>query len=774
MSNPASTLLARFFAFVVAKRRLVIAFYALLLPPAAWYAVQVRQDNAIDRLIVPGDPDYVRNTEFRKVFGSGEYAVLVAEANDPFSVPVLERLDRIETALGAIPGVEVSSALSVFRRAKAGFEATPEQAEAFRKFATGTELLRRQGMVGDGFLAIALVLDVAGSDARREKIAAIDRALEATGAASPPLSALRKVGQPYVAVALDDDTQRSNPRYFPLFGALIVALNLALYRSARTLAAFLITLGVCMAVSVGFIGVTGGTFSIVSPMVPMTILVTVTATLVYVHSRFVDCPPGADVERHRIFALENKFLACTASIAATAVGFAALAVSDIRPIREMGIWVAVGLALSWVVVFTLFPALQKVLRTPTRGEAQAQGPWFLRLADRLPGWSYTWRWPLVLGSIVASALGAVALFGAPGVAQPMPLLTNPLEYMSRSSPVYHDTRRLEPVLPGLSITEVWLKGTVGTFSEPDVLTGLHGFQQALEKDPDVGAAISATTILRMMRYIAGEGDGWPADAEARDALAADLEGLLPTEPMLQRFVQKHSIAQTHVSVVTRVVEHEGFQALEKRIRERWAEAVKASPALAPVSVEIVGLTPLQAKMSQNLVPTLVESFVLTVVIIFGTFLLIFRSGPARIMAMIPSIFSILVMFGVMRATGMLLNVATILIASTVLGTSENDQIHFFYHFLEKRKEAGVEEALRHTLVVSGRAILFATLINAGGFLAFALADLPPMRQFGILSALAFVLSMVADFTALPAALWILFRQKPASARVATEDAPAPG
>ena len=34
---------------------------------------------------------------------------------------------------------------------------------------------------------------------------------------------------------------------------------------------------------------------------------------------------------------------------------------------------------------------------------------------------------------------------------------------------------------------------------------------------------------------------------------------------------------------------------------------------------------------------------------------------------------------------------------------------------------------------------------------------------GILAATAFVLSMIADFTALPAALWILFREKPRDA-----------
>jgi hypothetical protein len=166
-------------------------------------------------------------------------------------------------------------------------------------------------------------------------------------------------------------------------------------------------------------------------------------------------------------------------------------------------------------------------------------------------------------------------------------------------------------------------------------------------------------------------------------------------------------------------------------------------------------------MAQSLVPTLVESFTLTVVIIFVTFLVVFRSGSARLMAMIPSLFAILVMFLVMRLTGMQLNVATILIASTVLGTSENDQIHFFYHYQEGgRMGFSVQQALRHTLTVAGRAIVFATLINASGFLAFALSDLPPLRQFGVLAALAFALSMIADFTALPAALWILSGERP--------------
>jgi predicted RND superfamily exporter protein len=63
------------------------------------------------------------------------------------------------------------------------------------------------------------------------------------------------------------------------------------------------------------------------------------------------------------------------------------------------------------------------------------------------------------------------------------------------------------------------------------------------------------------------------------------------------------------------------------------------------------------------------------------------------------------------------------------------------------------------LLVAGRPIAFATLINAGGFLALTFSDLPALRQFGIVSASAFVLALLADFTALLGALWILSRHR---------------
>ena len=64
------------------------------------------------------------------------------------------------------------------------------------------------------------------------------------------------------------------------------------------------------------------------------------------------------------------------------------------------------------------------------------------------------------------------------------------------------------------------------------------------------------------------------------------------------------------------------------------------------------------------------------------------------------------------------------------------------------------------MLIAGRSIFFATLINTAGFLAFGMSELPPIREFALLAARAFMLSMIADFTALPGAVWRVFKDRP--------------
>jgi hypothetical protein len=198
--------------------------------------------------------------------------------------------------------------------------------------------------------------------------------------------------------------------------------------------------------------------------------------------------------------------------------------------------------------------------------------------------------------------------------------------------------------------------------------------------------------------------------------------------------------------------------MRKFVQDTWSASQASDPVLRRVRGQLAGKGVLSGDITERLLPTLTQSFAITASVIFLAFLVVFRSPSARLMTMIPSFFAILAVFIVMRVVAIPLNIATILIGSTILGATENDQVHFFYHLQEGRTSHATRGALRHAMLTAGRPIIFATLINTSGFLALALSDLPPMRQFGVVSASAFVLALLADFTALPAALWILNRR----------------
>jgi predicted RND superfamily exporter protein len=736
--------LSRLLAAIVSARVPVLVVAAVLVAAAAHRAMHIPSGGGIERLIAPSDPDYAATRAFQRIFPEPQVVLVLLESDHPWSPASLARLEAAEAALRGAPHLTVFSAVDVLRRVRPG--AGPAELE---RLAAGTPFFRRQGLAGDRFLALVVDLDVHGAAERDAALATLDARLAQAGP-------VRKIGSPLVTSWLERQSSAASARAFPVFAILLVGFVLFLYRSWRALAAIGLSLGAAVTLGVAAGGLLGFTFTIVSVLVPLTILVTTLATLVYVHSRFVDQPPGLSLEAHHVAALRNKLLPVTASMLAAALGFAALAVSRIRPIREMGLWTAAGLVLSWLVAFTVFPALQRVLRTPTGRTVRVRGALYDRVAARLPGFTFRHRWALAGAGLAVCVAGAVALFGVPGVVRGMSVSVDTLEYLDPATALRRDLLWFRQNVMDLNVARVWIHLPGPSATDPGVLQAVDRLQSALEATPDVSAVTGPTTPLRLRRHFAGRGEALPGDPREFAAAVADVEELL-LRGDLGGFIDR-GLSDLQISVQFGHGDAAGYAALARRVNDAWAAVQRTHPALRGAELHVVGQTLLQAKVGAALVPTLAESFGLTVALIFTVFLFLFRSGLERLLAMIPSLFALLATFLGMRLLGGALNVATIIIATTIVGTTENDQIHFFHHMHERG--ARVEERLRHALRVSGRAIVFATFINAAGFVGLAFSRFPPLRQFGVISAGAFLLALVADFTALPAALWIASRQRP--------------
>ena len=588
------------------------------------------------------------------MFGGGEFALLLVDADDPFAPGVVERVDRLERALAGIPGLDVNSLLSVFRRARAGFEPTPEQVAALRTFVTGTDLLRRQGLVGDHYLAIALTLEVGEPAERHALLAAIDAALRPVEADPGPIRGIHRLGQPCVNAYLDETCRRTP--------ALLRALRGLPRRPDRSSST-----ARCARSSPS---------SRRSASASPSRWRTSARTGGHAHDRLAD---GADDDpRHRDRDPRLPALA----LRRAAGGAPGRRAPDLRareqvrrrarrrsspppsasrrsssprsvPIREMGIWVAVGLAITWVVVFTLFPALQKLLahadaaraaarargrlRAPRGGAAALELP--LALAARALGDRRSRSPARRRSSACRASLAPMPRAHRPGRVHRPPLRAlprHPRALAAHPGPLGHER----------------LAARAGRHrSEPEVLTGLHRFQQALEADPDVGAAVGPTTILRLIRYLGGEGDAWPEDPpEAGGRSPPTSRRSLPLEPMLAALRAaprpRRGAGDGHLA-------RRGVRGVRAPRRGHPSATGRTTAARAPRARALLDAhgrpgAALTRTSPQTLVPTLVESFVLTVAIIFAAFLLVFRSGTARLMAMIPSIFAILVMFLVMR------------------------------------------------------------------------------------------------------------------------------
>jgi predicted RND superfamily exporter protein len=756
MSVPASPKIVQLFLHVLRARTWITCGFLVLAAAGIHGALKIPNDPAIERLVVAGDPVARATLEFDRLFPEGEQALIMLEAPDPLSLAALRVADKLEHELAKIPHVQAHSLIDLYRRSSSAAEISPAEAARLRTFATGTPLFRRAGLLGDHYFGIALELDVNSPAERDRVLAAIDALVLPIETSGGPFTKVRRVGSSWLDAWLERQTGVATARFMPLFGVFLMTLVLVIYRSWRTLAAIILTLGALVAIAMGLAHLFGWSNTVISTLVPLTVMVTTTATLVYIHSRYIEPDDSPSLLDHHARVLANKFLPCTASMFATAVGFGALAISDIRPVREMGVWTASGLIVAWIGCFSLFPALQSLLRTPMRSEQAPAGKWFPGFVDVLVPASRRYRWPFVGGALALMLCGAIALFGIPGVFAPMALEMDVLNYVNPSVRVAQDTRYFEES-NGLDVVELWLQTPPGHALDPDFLRGLEQLTRQLESDPRITAVDGPTSVLRWARYVETGSDQLPTEASAWPKLASDLEQIMLTEPGARKYVDVTDLANVRVSIRGRAKLFGPVGAMRTFVEREWAKAQAANPALRGVRGSVVGKGVLGAEITQRLLPTLTESFALTASVIFCAFLLVFRSPSARLMTMIPSLFAILSVFLVMRLTGISLNIATILIGSTILGATENDQIHFFYHFQEGRVAGTMAGALQHAMLVAGRPILFATLINASGFLALAMSDLPPMREFGIVASSAFVLALLADFTALPAALWILSR-----------------
>jgi len=173
---------------------------------------------------------------------------------------------------------------------------------------------------------------------------------------------------------------------------------------------------------------------------------------------------------------------------------------------------------------------------------------------------------------------------------------------------------------------------------------------------------------------------------------------------------------------------------------------------------MTGLMPLLFRTMNAVMISMAESYILAFCVVAGLMVLLIGSLRLGLVSMIPNLLPIALALGLMGALAMPLDTFTLLIGSIALGLAVDDTIHFMHNYRRYLEQTGdSREAIRHTLDTAGRAMLLTTLVLSTGFLIFTLSSMNNIFNFGILTAFAIAMALVADFLLAPALMHLLHR-----------------
>jgi len=169
---------------------------------------------------------------------------------------------------------------------------------------------------------------------------------------------------------------------------------------------------------------------------------------------------------------------------------------------------------------------------------------------------------------------------------------------------------------------------------------------------------------------------------------------------------------------------------------------------------------IEAKMDRSLINGQLASLAIAVIVVIAIVSAVLRSFISGLIAAIPVISTIIILFGIMGYAAVPLNIATVLVASIAMGIGIDYSIHVITHFNSSLKEgASVNKALEDTIGISGKAIVINVISVSAGFMVLLFSEMVPLEHFGLLITLSMIGSGLSAMTLLPVILILAHRNE---------------
>jgi hypothetical protein len=207
-----------------------------------------------------------------------------------------------------------------------------------------------------------------------------------------------------------------------------------------------------------------------------------------------------------------------------------------------------------------------------------------------------------------------------------------------------------------------------------------------------------------------------------------------------------------------------FRNLEQELNAASTDTPEAQQTRPPnwlARESATGLFVLMARIIDSLLADQFRSFLWASL---GTMLctaVAFRSLKIGLISLVPNIFPIAIVTGLLGLLQVPVNIGTAMIASVSMGFTCS--IHYIAVFRKALPEAGLAAALEKAQAGVGKAVVLAHIALVAGFLVLTASEFIPLVYFGALLSLSMVGGLVSDLVMLPLLLRWTTPDPPAAA-----------
>ena len=546
----------------------------------------------------------------------------------------------------------------------------------------------------------------------------------------------------------------------------LVVILAAAFRKPRWVVLPMLACGATGIFMVGFLGLVDWPVTVVSSNFMSLLLILTLSLAIHLVVRYRELheqSPDAGQEELVREMVRAKTVPCLYTAITTMVAFGSLLFSGIRPVIDFGWMMAIGIAVAFVLVFTLLPAALMFME-PGRPRRRKD------LTDRITHFFATLIQARGAGILLSA--GILAALSVAGIGF-LTVENRFIDYFKESTEIYRGMEIIDRELGGttpldvvidapaeflIQQEEIWEDPLLAEFGMDDAESGgiastSYWFNTArlpqvakvhryLESLPDTGKVLSIDTAIRMLQQLDEEivSDNFELSV---------LYNKLPDEikEILIRPYLSEDGNQVRYSV--RVFESDPSLQREALIRDIH-EQLTGDLGYAETQVHLTGMLVLYNNMLQSLYRSQILTIGVVFLAILFMFAVLFRNGKMATIAIVPNVFAAFLVLGLMGWLRIPLDLMTITVAAISIGIAVDDTIHYVHRFTrELAKDGDYWSAVSRSHASIGRAMYYTTITVTLGFSILVLSSFVPTIYFGLLTGFAMLVALLANLTLLP-------------------------